>query len=581
MAIVGIDLGTTHSLVSIFENGRPALLPNAHGELLTPSVVGVLDDGRVVVGAAARELRLTKPERTAATFKRLMGTDKRTRLGSQEFTPEELSALVLKSLRADAEKALGKPVTEAVITVPAYFNEHQRKATRLAGELAGLKVLRVVNEPTAAALAYGFHDRTAESKSFLVFDLGGGTFDVTVMDLFEGALQILTTAGESFLGGEDFTEALATEAAKRAGADFAAMETGDPVRRARLLHAAEQAKRRLSESPEAAVRVPGPKGDIAGGKDIVFTREEFLAVSGPLLRRLMSPVGRVLRDAELRPQDVSEIVLVGGATRSPVVFDWVKNEFGREPLRRFNPDHVVALGAAVQAALIADDEAVADMVMTDVCPFTLGVEIMRQIGNKRETGHFMPIIHRNTTIPVSREESVQTVEPWQKQILVKVYQGDGRRVDTNILLGELAVNDLPQSGDLVQVLIRFSYDMSGLLEVEAVVPASGKRCSTVITKHAGGLSESDMRASLDRLRSVKFFPRDDIDNRRLTLFAERIVPELALVLRDELVEAINAYEASMNGGERGQFHATRDALINLLTRIGFPYTTGEKDAAHG
>jgi molecular chaperone HscC len=581
MAIVGIDLGTTHSLVAVFENGLPALLPNAHGELLTPSVVGVLDDGRIVVGAPARELRLTKPMRVAATFKRLMGTDKKTRLGDHEFTPEELSALVLKSLKADAEKALGKTVTEAVITVPAYFNENQRKATRVAGELAGFKVRRIVNEPTAAALAYGFHDRAADSKSFLVFDLGGGTFDVTVMELFEGALQILTTAGESFLGGEDFTEALATDAAKQVGADFAAMESADPVRRSRLIHAAEKAKRELSEKESVVLRVPGRHGELTGATELAYTREQFLTVSAPLLRRLLSPVGRVLRDAELRPQDVSEIVLVGGATRSPVVSEWVAREFGRAPLCRFNPDHVVALGAAVQAALIGDDEAVADMVMTDVCPFTLGIEIMRTLGNRKESGHFMPIIHRNTTIPVSREEAVFTVDPWQREILVKVFQGDGRRVETNVFLGELAVKDLPGSAEPVQVLIRFSYDISGLLEVEAAVPSTGKRHSAVITKHTGGLTEADIRASLDRLGAVKFFPRDDVENRRLTLFAERVIPELPLVLRDELVAAIDAYESSMNGGEREFFKSTRDALTQLLTRIGHPYASGEKDTTHG
>ena len=269
--------------------------------------------------------------------------------------------LVLKSLKADAEARLGAVVDEAVITVPAYFNENQRKAARVAGELAGFKVRRIVNEPTAAALAYGFHDRAADSKSFLVFDLGGGTFDVTVMELFEGALQILTTAGESFLGGEDFTAALAAEAAKRAGLAFDRLESSDPARRSRLLHTAELAKRALTDAPSAIVRVLRPSGELAGSSpDVVFDkREEFETVSGKSLTPSLplGPVGRVLRDAELRPQDVSEIVPCGRRHALAGRVGLGVPTFGREPLCRFNPDHVVALGAAVQAALIRDDEA--------------------------------------------------------------------------------------------------------------------------------------------------------------------------------------------------------------------------------
>lgn len=578
--IVGIDLGTTHSLAAIFENGNPALIPNAHGALLTPSMVGVLPDGSVVVGAAARELRLTRPALVAAGFKRLMGTQTRTRLGTHEFTPEELSALVLKSLKADVEKQLGCAVSEAVITVPAYFNENQRKATRVAGELAGFKVRRIVNEPTAAALAYGFHDREAESKSFLVFDLGGGTFDVTVMELFEGTLQILTTAGESHLGGEDFTEALAARLARAAGLDFAALEHADALRHARIRHEAESAKRALTDAESLRVRIPGPGGAVAGATEVACAREDLAVCCEPLLHRLASPVGRVLRDAELRPQDVTEVVLVGGATRAPLVADWVRETFGREPLRGFDPDHVVALGAAVQAALIRDDAAVSDMVMTDVCPFTLGVDVMRMLGDRRESGHFLPVISRNTTIPVSREEVLSTVDPYQKSILVRVFQGDGRRVESNLFLGELHVADLPLSEKPVEVRLRFSYDINGLLEVEAVIPSTGKRCSTVITRHAAGLSDADVRASLERLARVKFYPRDLAENRRLLLFAERVLPDLAAVFREELLGCIDGYDAAMNGGGREEFDAARARLLQKLALLGHAYPA-HGDERHG
>jgi molecular chaperone HscC len=304
---------------------------------------------------------------------------------------------------------------------------------------------------------------------------------------------------------------------------------------------------------------------------LVITRADFAEASQGLLHRLASPVGRVLRDAELRPGDVSEIVLVGGATRAPIVVDWVRDMFGRAPLSRFNPDQVVALGAAVQAALIADDAAVSDMVMTDVCPFSLGVEIMRELGNRKEGGHFLPVIHRNTTVPVSREETVWTVEPHQRSVRVRVYQGEARRVEDNLLLGELEVTDLPGSTEPVEVKLRFSYDINGLLEVEAVIPASGKRHALVITRHAAGLPQEEVKRSLERLAQVKFYPRDNLENRRLLLFAERVVPAVATVLRAELVAGVDAYDAAMNGGTPAQFSEARAALIGTLGRLGHPY----------
>ncbi len=409
--IVGIDLGTTNSLCAVFRNGRPELIRNAHGGVLTPSIVGVLEDGRVIVGEAAREYRVTHPERCASAFKRLMGTNRKLSLGNREYTAIELSSLVLRSLKEDAEHALGGEISEAVVTVPAYFNDSQRKATRHAGELAGLKVRRIVNEPTAAALTYGFHDRAADKK-LLVVDLGGGTFDVTLMQIFEGTLEIIATAGENFLGGEDFTSRLVSTICSKVGLSFETAELKMPLFIARLREECERAKRELADGESTEIVVPEADGSFASNaKRIRVTREDFATATRELLARVRGPVGKALRDGRCEPKDVRDVILVGGATRMSVVKDLVRTMFEKEPLSTFNPDEVVALGAAVQAALIDDDAAVDDMVMTDVCPFTLGVEISKQFGHEQVEGYFSPIIHRNTTVPVSREEVYSTVSP--------------------------------------------------------------------------------------------------------------------------------------------------------------------------
>ena len=577
MATLGIDLGTTNSLIAEFKNGKPTLIPNAHGEALTPSIVGVLQDGRVLVGKAARELRITHPDWVAGGFKRWMGTDKRILLNGQVFTAPELSALVLRSLKADAEHWLGAPVSEVVITVPAYFNELQRQATQLAAELAGLKAIRIINEPTAAALAYGFHSRAEDAMHLLVFDLGGGTFDVTLMERFDNALQILTTAGESFLGGEDFTEALASHVLHAQGLDTAHVQSAAPLRWARLLHECEQAKRALSNAATTTLRLPDDKGNVDADRVAEVTREQLLAACEPLMLRLAGPTARVLRDAELRPDDITDVVLVGGATRASIVQDWVAKLFQRTPLCTHNPDHVVALGAAVQAALIADDAAVADMVMTDVCPFTLGVEVSRQLGNRREAGFFSPIIHRNTTIPVSREDDFSTVEPLQTEIHLRIFQGDARRTEHNLQIGELLVKDLPRQHDPVQVTVRFSYDLNGLLEVEAIVPATGRRCSTVITRNCGNLSPDEVKRALERLAAIKFFPREQAVNRHLLHYAERVIPELPNFMREELDVLLVQFETAMNLAEKQPFEEARERLVAYLAQIGFPFDEANTD----
>ena len=570
-ALVGIDLGTTNSLISAFIDGQPRLIPNIHGTFLTPSVVGVLEDGQVLIGDAAKELRVTKPERCASTFKRLMGTDEKVRLADMEFTTPELSSLVLKSLKHDAEAYLKAEVTEAVITVPAYFNDNQRKATKMAGELAGLTVRRIVNEPTAAALTYGFHDR-ASNKKLIVIDLGGGTFDVTLMEIFEGTLEIIATAGESFLGGEDFTERLIAWVLNQSGEELELAELKRPLKVSRLRQECEMAKRALLTEPEASVRVPDDNGQLSDNPTrLTITRPMFAKLTERLMERLRKPIDKVLRDGECDPDNIEDVILVGGATRMPVLVDFVRDYFQREPLCRFNPDEVVALGAAVQSALITDDSAVDDMVMTDVCPFTLGIAISKEFGNQILDGYFLPIIPRNTTIPVAREEVVATLYPNQTEVLVKVFQGESRKMEGNLLLGELRVPGIPPGPRGQPIAVRFTYDLNGILEVEAMLPMTGKKFRTVLTQHVKGLSPEEMAAAIRNLQQLKFFPRDELRNQKLLKFCERIIGEVSPLQRSGLEEVIDSFEYALNVGDRAVFESSRENLLMTLSALGIDY----------
>jgi molecular chaperone HscC len=564
---IGIDLGTTNSLASIFRDGKPALIPNAHGGVLTPSVVGVLSSGEVVVGQTAKELRVTDPESCAWCFKRYMGQDRKFRLGKKEFTPHEMSSLVLRSLRIDASKALGVEVNDAVITVPAYFNDHARQATRLAGEMAGLNVRRMINEPTAAALVYGFHDRDDE-KNIVVIDLGGGTFDVTVMEVFEGTLEIRASAGESLLGGEDFTDRIVSEVLTAENARLELAELNDPMRVARLRSECEVAKRKLATEEEAHIRVPDADGRFGEKpKRFRIDRKVFGRLCDPLLQRVAAPIARALRDAEIKPQEIDEIILVGGATRMNLLREFIKDYFGKPATMRHNPDEVVALGASIQAALIDQDAAVDDIVMTDVCPFTMGVEVVRELGGQIRDGYFSPVLHRNSTVPISKEEMFSTVAANQPAVTVKVYQGDARKVADNVFLGELEVSPLPPGPAGSPFFIRFTYDISGVLEVEAYAPG-GKKFHTVLTNHLKELSPKAVQAAKQRIGEMKFYPREDLANQQLARYAERMLGELHPTQREQLDGTLDAFEAAMNRAEREEFAAARELLLMCLSSLG-------------
>lgn len=559
--IIGVDLGTTNSLVAVWRDGKAELIPNALGHTLTPSCVSIEESGDILVGLAARDRMMTHPQHSLAAFKRYMGTQKELALAGKRFRPEELSALVLKSLKADAEAYLGEPVTEAIITVPAYFNDTQRKATRLAGELAGLTVARLLNEPTAAALAYGLHDRAAENQ-FLVFDLGGGTFDISILEMFSGVMEVRASAGDNHLGGEDFVsvlvEAFLEAADKAKGIKWHKLS---PHQQARIRVEAERVKRALSADEQ--VDFVYEDGEFKFTWTV--TTEQFEQLAMPLLKRLRAPIERALRDAKLRVDDLNEIVLVGGATRMPIVHRLVAKMLGRFPRRDINPDEAIAKGAGVQAGLKMRDAALDDMVMTDVCPFTLGVEVAEQgTSGQYRYDIFLPIIERNTVIPCSRSHFLSPLSNNQKIMGLKIFQGESRDVKDNVPLGMLDV-PLPvfsaKSGDR-SVDVRFTYDVNGLLEVEATVLATQVKHALVIEKTPGAMTPEEIQLSLANLSSLKISPREQTENKALLARLGRLYEQHLGETRQAISRWIEAFEDVLDKQEPDDIAELREILNN-------------------
>ena len=556
--IVGIDLGTTHSLVGAYRDDGPVLFPNALGELLTPSVVS-LDGDRILVGQSARERLISHPQHTVAAFKRWMGTPRETRLGNRDFRAEDLSALVLKSLIADAEAALGEPVTEAVISVPAYFSDAQRKATRAAGEIAGVRVERLINEPTAAALAYGLQEREGESR-FLVFDLGGGTFDVSILECFESVFEVHASAGDNFLGGEDFLDALVSAFLADASLDGRALK---PSELAQLRRRMELLKRELG-SGEAALQMQ--IGDRA--HDWRIDEARFASLSEPLIQRMRGPIERTMRDARLQPDQLDEIVLVGGASRMPLVSRLVSRMFGRLPLRHVNPDQAIALGAVVASGLKRRNAKLEEIILTDVCPYTLGTEVgKRDAEGHVQTGFFHPIILRNSTVPVSREDTFSPMQERQERMTIDVYQGENPLVANNIKLGEIDIKlDPRRSAEENSVVVRFTYDINGLLQVEVTERATGQRHELVLEQNPGLLTPEDIRARLAALASLKVHPRDQQENIAVLTRAERMYEEY-LHERERLQEWILHFRSALDTQDNALIAKQRQAFADALDQL--------------
>ena len=558
--LIGIDLGTTNSAVALWQDDKATLVPNALGALLTPSAVSIRPDGTTLVGAAALDRMASRDGDTATSFKRFMGTDRKVRLGKKNFSAEELSALVLMALRDDVTALTGERPTEAVITVPAYFNDRQRKATRRAGELAGLTVRRLINEPTAAALAFGLQDK-AEREPFLVFDLGGGTFDVSIVEMFEGIVEVRASAGDNRLGGDDFNTALTTAVRGRLDPEDRLAAVDASHAQALLFQAAERTKRALSEAGEAefAVTIDGAR------LSTVVTASEFEAQTEGLIRRLRDPVVRALRDCQIDAASLSEIVLVGGATRMPVVRKAITRLFGRFPNSSVHPDHAVALGAAIQSGLIARDGGLDEIRITDVCPFTLGIETAeRSTRGMIQQGLFSPIIDRNTPVPVSRMGIYSTMSDNQKQIEVAIFQGEAREVSGNVRLGMLKVPVPPRPEGEVGIEVRFSYDSSGLLEVDVDVPATGAKHNLVIIDEEDRKASGDLAARRNALAALKRHPREEAANQALLARAERCFEEFLGDARAIIGDRTLAFTTALDSQDPRRIADAAATLADLL-----------------
>ncbi len=566
--VIGIDLGTTNSCVAVMEGGEAVVIPNPEGNRTTPSVVGFKKDGERIVGETAKRQAITNPDRTIMSIKRHMGTSHKETVDGKDFTPQEISAIILQKLKSDAEAYLGQTVTQAVITVPAYFNDSQRQATKDAGKIAGLEVLRIVNEPTAAALAYGLEK--TEDQTILVYDLGGGTFDVSILELGDGFFEVKATSGDNHLGGDDFDQVIidhiVSEFKKEHGTDL----SKDKAAVQRLKDAAEKAKKELSGVLTTTISLPfiTMVDGVPQHLEMSLTRAKFEEIAAPLVERTLGPTRQALSDSGLSASEISKVVLVGGSTRIPAVQEAIKKLIGKEPHKGVNPDEVVALGAAVQAGVLTGD--VKDVVLLDVTPLSLGIETAG--------GVFTKMIDRNTTIPTSKSQVYSTYADNQTSVEIHVLQGERSMASGNKTLGRFMLGDIPPAPrGIPQIEVTFDIDANGIVNVSALDKGTGKSQKITITSSSGlsdeeverMMKDAELNAEEDRKRKELVEAKNNAD--QLIYSVDKTVKDLGDKVGADEIEKANkakeALQAAVGGEDLEAIQKATEELTEIVQQL--------------